>query len=323
MPAYSLDQSLEAWLYPPITAAVNRLAVLLPQANTQVQEAFWFCIMLAVFFAVLGLVRLFILARPRLVQLMLRAFVLGLLRAMSAHLLWQHEWQLGLTFALIAVLAVHYWRRYFASDAVLAAMRYQPPDFRADDWRRVFGLYPPPIGRKKHLRQQWAKFWRKDYRLRVGKRFKSFRPSIGGACKLLVGGLQLGLNGIAFFLRSALAPVPPIKANAQKKPAPAVANQSKTPPKTHTSKPAPGASAQASPPSPTPKSPPPPPPPPPRYGGMSVPEALKLLALAADPTPEQIRTAHRRLMIKNHPDHGGDVQLAARINQARDVLTHL
>jgi curved DNA-binding protein CbpA len=53
---------------------------------------------------------------------------------------------------------------------------------------------------------------------------------------------------------------------------------------------------------------------------MSQAEALKLLGFPVGASQEQIRIAHRRLMIRYHPDHGGDAQLAARINQAKDVL---
>lgn len=35
-------------------------------------------------------------------------------------------------------------------------------------------------------------------------------------------------------------------------------------------------------------------------------------------TREQIETAHRRLIMANHPDRGGDVEKAAQINRARD-----
>lgn len=53
---------------------------------------------------------------------------------------------------------------------------------------------------------------------------------------------------------------------------------------------------------------------------MSRDYALSILGLERGATPEQIRAAHRRLMVKLHPDHGGSSALAAQINQARDVL---
>ena len=49
-------------------------------------------------------------------------------------------------------------------------------------------------------------------------------------------------------------------------------------------------------------------------------EALAILGLAASATKEEIRAAHRRLILRVHPDAGGSADLAARINRAKDVL---
>jgi hypothetical protein len=49
-------------------------------------------------------------------------------------------------------------------------------------------------------------------------------------------------------------------------------------------------------------------------------EAALILGVDANATPEQVRDAHRRLIQKNHPDVGGTDYLAAKINQARDIL---
>jgi hypothetical protein len=55
-------------------------------------------------------------------------------------------------------------------------------------------------------------------------------------------------------------------------------------------------------------------------GAMSRREALEVLGLAEGASPADIVRAHRRLMKKFHPDHGGSTTLAARVNQAKDVL---
>jgi curved DNA-binding protein CbpA len=53
---------------------------------------------------------------------------------------------------------------------------------------------------------------------------------------------------------------------------------------------------------------------------MSRHEAEQVLGLQPAPGPRAIKEAHRRLMLKIHPDQGGSNYLAAKINQARDLL---
>ncbi len=59
---------------------------------------------------------------------------------------------------------------------------------------------------------------------------------------------------------------------------------------------------------------------PPRASAMSRAEALTVLGLQEGATDEEVRTAHRRLILQMHPDKGGTNYLAAKINEAKDVL---
>lgn len=55
-------------------------------------------------------------------------------------------------------------------------------------------------------------------------------------------------------------------------------------------------------------------------GKMSEKEAYQILGLEAGANKDAITRAHRTLMKKFHPDQGGTSYLAARINEAKDVL---
>ncbi|EPX74951.1 TIM23 translocase complex subunit Tim14 [Schizosaccharomyces octosporus yFS286] len=54
---------------------------------------------------------------------------------------------------------------------------------------------------------------------------------------------------------------------------------------------------------------------------MSRTEAIQILSLnSRGLTRQKVKTAHRRLMLANHPDRGGSAYVASKVNEAKGLL---
>ena len=49
-------------------------------------------------------------------------------------------------------------------------------------------------------------------------------------------------------------------------------------------------------------------------------EAAMILGIRESAPEEKVKEAHRRIMIANHPDAGGSSFLAAKVNEAKDIM---
>jgi DnaJ homolog subfamily C member 19 len=53
---------------------------------------------------------------------------------------------------------------------------------------------------------------------------------------------------------------------------------------------------------------------------MSKREAALILGVSPSASKLKVKDAHKRIMVLNHPDRGGSPYLAAKINEAKDLM---
>ena len=56
-------------------------------------------------------------------------------------------------------------------------------------------------------------------------------------------------------------------------------------------------------------------------GKMTKTEAYRILGISSNSSQKIVNAQHKKIMLLNHPDRGGSPYLAAKINEAKDMVT--